>query len=627
MAVVVDKWNDFIDWCRSPALPYEKFGECGDVESSNKKLYAALAAEFMGMLLFALYGGEARDQAAAYGNGLALAILVYATANISGGHLNPAVTLGTMISGHLPWRRAACSTWAPSVLFQVALIPDAHVNMGNEGPGCFTHLGGQYIRKDQLFGWELVMTFVLVSVVYAVAISNPGHGNIGPLAVGYTLFASAFIGGPLTGAALNPARVFGPALIYNCYWSTAPIYIIAEHLGGAIAAVLALMLYGPGPEHGAGHEANPLAVQMSAPSGHGAKAERQGLINVLVIPADEQLEIAANTMIQEVQGSVNTLREEQKKIRSSVNAMQGSVNTLPCSVSAMQEEQSRVREEQNTLLGSVFDVSRLPCQKRRRRPYTPAALASDCGLAHDAAAESRLAAKLLDEHAAAHQFRKLLMRVLCKQAKDSEAKQEEDGSTAVVSSWRSLPQPVTAAEWTHEAQLLGQVAGALKPISEVQQAVLLLRKYCAAAAREETEGRGPLLQLLESTPPPGALEWPPAMALALALGGKWSRELEFDVALRVIRDEDSIIIIQESKLRATGISKALRQLRQAFRLVAWLHFALGAALPRLEGRIVVPGSELRAAQRKLRGASGTVQDSVPGEAGAKFTMSVKADTA
>ncbi len=120
----------------------------------------------------------------------------------------------------------------------------------------------------QLFGWELVMTFVLVSVVYAVAISKPGHGNIGPLAVvrgaepgwgdacdwsaaahdaatniamrgfaiavvwycleacsspaspfqGYTLFASAFIGGPLTGAALNPARVLGPALIYNCYW-------------------------------------------------------------------------------------------------------------------------------------------------------------------------------------------------------------------------------------------------------------------------------------------------------------------------------------------------------------------------------------------------------------------------
>ncbi len=75
------------------------------MEPSHKKLYASLAAEFFGMLLFALYGGEARDSAAAYGNGLTLAVLVYATANISGGHLNPAVTLGTIISGHMPWRK------------------------------------------------------------------------------------------------------------------------------------------------------------------------------------------------------------------------------------------------------------------------------------------------------------------------------------------------------------------------------------------------------------------------------------------------------------------------------------------------------------------------------------------
>lgn len=75
------------------------------MESSNKRLYAALAAEFLGMLLFALYGGEARDSAAAYGNGLTLAVLVYATANISGGHLNPAVTLASIISGHIQWRK------------------------------------------------------------------------------------------------------------------------------------------------------------------------------------------------------------------------------------------------------------------------------------------------------------------------------------------------------------------------------------------------------------------------------------------------------------------------------------------------------------------------------------------
>ena len=63
-----------------------------------------------------------------------------------------------------------------------------------------------------------------------------------PRSQGYTLFASAFIGGPLTGAALNPARVLGPALIYDCYWNTAFIYMVAEYIGGAIAAVLAMLL-------------------------------------------------------------------------------------------------------------------------------------------------------------------------------------------------------------------------------------------------------------------------------------------------------------------------------------------------------------------------------------------------
>lgn len=216
----------------------------------------------------------------------------------------------------------------------------------------------------------------------------------------------------------------------------------------------------------------------------------------------------------------------------------------------------------------------------------------------------------------------------------------------------------------------------------------------AAAAREEVEGRGPLLQLLEWLPPPGTLAWPPAMALALALAGKWPWELECDASLRLIRDEEGVLVVQEATLRAAGavlavcgerrvcvagarlrattpasaacpacgcllmsaallgraespcstrlaslhrycstpppddagIRKAVRKLRQAFRLVAWLHSALGAALPRLEARIVVPPTKLRAAQRKLRGTSRTVQEPVPGEAGAKFTVSFKAYT-
>ena len=82
------------------------------------------------------------------------------------------------------------------VSMQAVLIPSVTVGGGDSMPGCFTHEGGVTITKGQLFLWEMIMTFVLVSTVYAVAVTKPGHGNIGPLAVGFSLFASAFIGEP-----------------------------------------------------------------------------------------------------------------------------------------------------------------------------------------------------------------------------------------------------------------------------------------------------------------------------------------------------------------------------------------------------------------------------------------------
>ncbi len=120
------------------------------------------------------------------------------------------------------------------------------MGMGNNGPGCFTHLTNRPISIGQLFGWEMLMTLLLIMVVYAVAIYRPGFGNIGPLAVGFTLFACAFVGGPMTGAALNPARVLGPSIVYRCYWSTVPVYVIAQYMAGCLAALLCLPVYGAG---------------------------------------------------------------------------------------------------------------------------------------------------------------------------------------------------------------------------------------------------------------------------------------------------------------------------------------------------------------------------------------------
>ncbi|KAK9915252.1 hypothetical protein WJX75_006761 [Coccomyxa subellipsoidea] len=203
------------------------------------------------MAIFQIYGGSANDEVAAFGNGLTLAVIIYATANVSGGHVNPAVTLANCLTGHMSWGRGGLYMVAQllggifGALIESGLLPDVAVG-GGAGPGCFTHLKGIHTTTGQLWWWETIMTFLLVSVVYATAVTKPGHGNMAPLAIGFTLFASAFVGGPSTGAALNPARVLGPAMVFHCYWDTAFFYVFAEFFGAAIAAALVLPLYGFG---------------------------------------------------------------------------------------------------------------------------------------------------------------------------------------------------------------------------------------------------------------------------------------------------------------------------------------------------------------------------------------------
>ncbi|DBB12410.1 hypothetical protein WJX82_007201 [Trebouxia sp. C0006] len=253
----------FLEVCNEPILCSEEDEDVqlerrGDllaplkVNKWTRKVWAAVLAEFVGMAIFEIYGGNAPDSVAAYGNGITLGILVYITANVSGGHLNPAVTFATCLTGHTSWAKGGLYVIAQVMggifgsLMGAVLIPSVTVGGGDSMPGCFTHEGGVTITKGQLFLWEMIMTFVLVSTVYAVAVTKPGHGNIGPLAVGFSLFASAFIGGQFTGAALNPARVLGPAIVFHCYWDTAFIYVFGELFGGLLAAIIVLPLYGFG---------------------------------------------------------------------------------------------------------------------------------------------------------------------------------------------------------------------------------------------------------------------------------------------------------------------------------------------------------------------------------------------
>lgn len=212
---------------------------------TRSKLYAAIAAEFLGSFLFAFLGGAAGSAAA---NGLTLAALIYATANVSGGHLNPAVTISTVMTGHTSGSRAIFYVTAQVVgailaaVMHRLLLPSAEWHVG-----CFAP---HELSLAQAAGWEAIMTFFLVVTIYSVAVGEPSFGIIGPLAIGLALYAAALAGGHLTGAALNPARVLGPAVVFGCSWNAVPVYIGAQLVGGALAALASWPLYGTGLQLG-----------------------------------------------------------------------------------------------------------------------------------------------------------------------------------------------------------------------------------------------------------------------------------------------------------------------------------------------------------------------------------------
>eukprot|EP00775_Hariotina_reticulata_P011074 gene11074-11230_t len=200
-------------------------------DQPRNRLVAAVSAEFIGTFLFAFFGGAAPGSVAAPANGIALAVLVYVTANVSGGHLNPAVTIATMATGH-----TSASRGLAYIAAQIA--------------GSVLASAMHIVTLSQAFGWEVLMTFLLLVTIYSVAVGEPSFGIVGPLAIGLALWAVALVGGNYTGAALNPARVLGPAIIFGCYWKAAFVYILAEVLGALAGSVLSWPLYGTGLQLG-----------------------------------------------------------------------------------------------------------------------------------------------------------------------------------------------------------------------------------------------------------------------------------------------------------------------------------------------------------------------------------------
>jgi aquaporin TIP len=183
--------------------------------------------------------------AVAVAHGLILAIMVTALGHISGGHFNPAVTLGFLITRRITPLLGACY-WVAQFAGGVAaalllkwIYPDDITDAAKLGAP---------VLNDQIsvgagFVLEAILTFFLVWVVFATAADPRGAFTaIAGFAIGLTIAADILIGGPLTGAAMNPARALGPMLVQN-QWADGWIWFIGPFLGGALAALSYEMLY------------------------------------------------------------------------------------------------------------------------------------------------------------------------------------------------------------------------------------------------------------------------------------------------------------------------------------------------------------------------------------------------
>jgi MIP family channel proteins len=172
--------------------------------------------------------------------GLALAIVVAAIGHVSGAHVNPAVTLGMAATGKFPWNYTPHYIGAQLVGAVLAALA-TWVTFGGAGARSEANLAATYPAQGvgdlQAFIVEILITFILVIVVMAVATDQRAPAAIAPIAVGFALAVGVFIAGPVTGGSVNPARSLGPMLVAGDFTSVW-LYILGPIIGGVLAALL-----------------------------------------------------------------------------------------------------------------------------------------------------------------------------------------------------------------------------------------------------------------------------------------------------------------------------------------------------------------------------------------------------
>ena len=174
-------------------------------------------------------------------HGAAIGLMVYAFGHISGAHINPAVTIPMMIT-----KKISVGDGIGYIIFQLigavvaafslkAILPEigAKVNFGTQGGP------SELLNNSVMAGItvEIILTFFLVTVIFLTAVHKKAPAGIHGISIGGMVFLLHLVGVPLTGASMNPARTFGPAVVSG-FWELHWLYWVAPIIGGIIAGVI-----------------------------------------------------------------------------------------------------------------------------------------------------------------------------------------------------------------------------------------------------------------------------------------------------------------------------------------------------------------------------------------------------
>ena len=207
------------------------------------------AAEFVGTFFLTFIGAGAILQTTSMGDagfgllgvalahGIALSIAVSATMNISGGHINPAVTIGMVATGKLPAGKAPVYIVAQILGSLVAALMLKYIFPFSVAAAA--KLGTPYPAWEEISLLKVILveaalTFVLVIAIWGTAVDKRAPA-IGGFGIGLAVFMDILVGGPITGAAMNPARVLGPA-IAGGVWDAHIAYWIGPILGALVGS-------------------------------------------------------------------------------------------------------------------------------------------------------------------------------------------------------------------------------------------------------------------------------------------------------------------------------------------------------------------------------------------------------